>query len=74
VWIIEGVHETALALPPIRPWYRHSRGLAFADVLRAAQTAIANIDVLDPDSDSGHLHKQLKRLTPAEQRALRRAA
>jgi hypothetical protein len=74
VWMIEGVHATALALPPIRPWYRHKRGLAFADVLRAAQSAIANIDVLDPDSDSGHLHKQVKHRTPPEQRALRRAA
>lgn len=48
IWFAEGVHGTALAAPPIRPWYPHKEGLCFADVLRAAQRVLAHLDVLDP--------------------------
>lgn len=57
VWFAEGAHATAVAAPPVRPWYRHKRGLAFTDVLRAAQRSVAAIDVLDPANHSDDLQK-----------------
>jgi hypothetical protein len=48
LWFAEGAHKSSLATPPIRPWYRHKRGLSFTDVLRAAQRALVHLDVLDP--------------------------
>lgn len=48
IWFINGVHETPVATPPIRPWYRHKQGLCFADILRAAQRVLLRLDVLDP--------------------------
>ena len=55
VWFAEGTHSTSVALPPCRPWYRHKRGLAFSDVLRAAQRVLVNVDVLDRAHDSEDL-------------------
>src|SRR4029453_13768822 len=48
VWFALGAFRTPLALAPLRPWYRHKRGSSFADILRAAQRALAPLDVLDP--------------------------
>lgn len=48
VWFAEGAHGDAIATPPIRPWYPHKSGLAFTDVVRGAQRALATADVLDP--------------------------
>jgi hypothetical protein len=48
LWFADGAHASTLATPPIRPWYRHKRGLCFADALRAAQRALVHLDVLDP--------------------------
>ena len=31
----------------IRPWYTHKRGVSFADILRTAQRALADVEVLD---------------------------
>lgn len=45
LWFAEGVHRTSIATPPLRPWYRHKRGLCFADVLRAAQRALTPLDL-----------------------------
>lgn len=73
LWFAEGVHESAIAMPPCRPWYRHKRGLAFTDVLRAAQRALEHVDVLDPANHSEEL-QQLdtfvrQRRPPADRRA-----
>jgi hypothetical protein len=57
IWFAEDTHATSIANPPFRPWYRHKRGLAFSDVLRAAQRALAGIDVLDRAHDSEHLRQ-----------------
>lgn len=48
IWFAQGVHASALAAPPVRPWYSHKRGLCFADVLRAARRALHGVDVLVP--------------------------
>lgn len=61
IWFAEGVHTSTIATPPIRPWYRHKRGLAFSDVLRAAQRAVVDTDVLDRACYSANFH-QLTRL------------
>ncbi len=61
LWFAEGVHRTAIATPPLRPWYRHKRGLCFADVLRAAQRALMPLDVLDPRRSVGNLRKLAQR-------------
>ena len=47
LWFLEGAADSSLALPPVRPWYPHKQGLAFTDVLRAAQRALHGKDVLD---------------------------
>jgi hypothetical protein len=48
VWFVQYAQKSPLAIPPIRPWYRHKEGLSFADVLRTAQRVLAPLDVLDP--------------------------
>ncbi len=50
LWFSAGVWQTRLATPPLRPWYRHKKGLCFADVVRAAQRSLMHLDVLDPAS------------------------
>lgn len=57
VWFVDHAFNTPLAAPPLRPWYRQKRGVAFADVLRAAQRALAPIDVLDPRCHSANLQQ-----------------
>lgn len=57
LWFAEGVHRTCIAAPPLRPWYRHKRGLCFADALRAAQRALAPLDVLDPRRSLANLRE-----------------
>jgi hypothetical protein len=57
LWFAEGIHRTRIAAPPLRPWYRHKRGLCFADVLRAAQRALMPLDVLDPRRSLANLRK-----------------
>jgi hypothetical protein len=47
LWFLEDAVGTPLAALPIRPWYRHKSNLCFADVLRAAQRSLADVDVLD---------------------------
>jgi DDE superfamily endonuclease len=48
LWFAQSAWKTDFAAPPIRPWYRHKRNFSFADILRAAQRALAPLDVLDP--------------------------
>ena len=55
LWFAEGIHNSTIAVPPCRPWYRHKRGLAFTDVLRAAQRALVHVDILDPANHSEDL-------------------
>jgi SRSO17 transposase len=57
LWFMQGIHQTTLATPPLRPWYTHKRGLSFADVLRAAQRTLAPLDVLDPARSLNNLHE-----------------
>ena len=51
LWFATGAWRSEIARPPVRPWYRHKRGHSFADVLRAAQRALATYRVLDPRRD-----------------------
>lgn len=55
LWFAEGVYGDTIAAPPIRPWYRHKHGLAFTDIVRAAQRALIQSDVLDPRNYSEDL-------------------
>jgi len=55
VWFLEGASQSHLATPPLRPWYKHKRGLCFADILRAAQRAMIGFNILDPSKDIKHL-------------------
>jgi hypothetical protein len=74
LWFANRAHRSPLATLPLRPWYRHKRGFSFADVLRAAQRALAPLDVLDPRRGLANLH-QLKSFPITSSRpALRRAA
>ena len=57
IWFAEHTHATAIALPPVRPWYPHEKGLCFADILRAAQRALTAQDILDLANDSNNLQE-----------------
>lgn len=60
VWFFQHAHATIAALPPLRPWYPHKRGVSFADILRAAQRVLAPVEVLDLLKP----HKDLRETTP----------
>ncbi len=47
-WAAHSANPLRAITVPLRPWYMHKRGLSFHDILRAAQTALASLDVLDP--------------------------
>jgi hypothetical protein len=68
LWFADGIYSDAIAAPPFRPWYRHKRGLAFTDILRAAQRALVTGDVLDPRSYSEDL-QQSSALRPRSARS-----
>lgn len=55
VWAVTNASLLAASLVPRRPWYPHKRGLSFADILRAAQTVFATVDVLDLARLGGNL-------------------
>lgn len=74
IWFAERIHHTEIAVPPIRPWYAHKKGLCFADVLRAAQRALAPLDVLDPARSLDNLHQLSARPTRQHQPARHKAA
>jgi hypothetical protein len=57
LWFADGTCNDPIATPPLRPWYSHKRGLAFVDVLRAAQRALLPADVLDPRCYSDDLRE-----------------
>ena len=46
LWFVQHAHNTDLAKPPVRPWYRHKQGLSFEDVLRTARRALFGRAVL----------------------------
>lgn len=48
LWFADSTWTTDSAALPVRPWYRHKRGLCFADVLRTARRVLGHLDVLDP--------------------------
>lgn len=58
LWFAEGAHQNPLAVPPLRPWYSHKKGMSFADVLRAAQRMLSGVDVLAISRDYGKLHNR----------------
>jgi hypothetical protein len=60
-WFTEHAYTHSLATPPIRPWYPHKQGFAFADVLRTAQRVLAPLDVLDPSRSVDNLHRSKPR-------------
>ena len=74
IWCAQGAYRTTLARPPVRPWYRHKRGLSFADVLRTAQRALAPLDVLDPGHSLANLRKRSTRAPASSRLAVRIAA
>lgn len=55
LWFAESAYGTPLAAPPVRPWYRHKKGMSFPDVLRAAQRMLSVVDVFALARDYGKL-------------------
>ena len=47
VWFLESHGRRFEASVPIRPWYPQKSGLCFADIVRAARSAIASVDIPD---------------------------
>lgn len=74
LWFADATFEDAIAAPPTRPWYPHKRGLAFVDVLRAAQRALLRSDVLDPRCYSDDLRESAVLRANAEDLRRRDAA
>lgn len=60
-WFTEHAAQHSLAAPPLRPWYRHKQGFAFADILRTAQRVLAPLDVLAPDRSLADLRRSASR-------------
>lgn len=58
LWAVQHASGLAQSMVPLRPWYPHKRGLSFADILRAAQGVLANLDVLDPARSLDNLHNR----------------
>jgi hypothetical protein len=74
VWFVQDIHRMPVAAPPVRPWYRHKVGFCFADILRAAQRTVADVDVLVPCWHSDHLHQPLTPSRAGPRRSLDSAA
>ena len=55
LWFAEGAYQSPLAAPPVRPWYRQKKGASFADILRAAQRMLSNVNVFALARDYGKL-------------------
>ncbi len=74
LWFTDGIWQTPLAAPPIRPWYTHKRHASFADVLRAAQRVLGPVDVLAPTRGFDNLPDIVTLLRQPQTPARRRAA
>ena len=74
LWFADGIWQTALAAPPIRPWYLHKRHASFADVLRAAQRVLGPVDVLAPARGFDNLPDIVTALRPPRLPPRKRAA
>jgi DDE superfamily endonuclease len=74
LWFAEGASTSPIAAPPVRPWYPHKRGLCFADILRTAQRASHDFDVLVSAPDFNNLPKCNTHPGSQEDPALHRAA
>jgi SRSO17 transposase len=61
LWFAEHAWQSSVALPPVRPWYPHKKGLCFADILRAAQRTLIHLDVLDPARSIDNLRRSTAR-------------
>lgn len=48
LWFVQSAYPSKATVIPTRPWYRHKRGVSFADILRTAQRVLASADILDP--------------------------
>lgn len=66
VWFLEGHGRSFVVAPPIRPWYRHKSGLAFADILRAARASITTVNVLDLANGSHNFTSVPSRAPPVD--------
>jgi hypothetical protein len=74
LWFAEGAWSSASTALPVRPWYRHKRGFAFADILRTAQRALAALDVLDPARSLDNLQQSAPQPPAPRRRRQPRAA
>jgi hypothetical protein len=74
VWFLEGASTSAVAVPPVRPWYTHKRGLSFEDILRAARRTLIDFEVLVPSRDINNLRQPPRRSGNVERDPQMRAA
>jgi len=73
LWFAQHAWQTPAAIPPVRPWYSHKKGLSFADILRTAQRTLLPLDVLDPACSLDNLRKFPVHAAPAIPGRRRRA-
>ena len=74
LWFSERTWQSPLAAAPLRPWYPHKYGFAFADVLRASQRVLAPLDVLDRRCVNGNLQELVQPTRRPRKKRLRPAA
>ncbi|MEZ4312839.1 MAG: transposase [Polyangiaceae bacterium] len=65
VWFLESHPRRFTISPPTRPWYPHKSGVCFADILRAARSAIGTTDILDLVNDSHNFTVPVPSASPA---------
>lgn len=58
LWFNEGAYQSPMATPPVRPWYRHKKGLSFADILRTTQRMLRPVDIEALAHDYGKLRNR----------------
>ena len=59
LWFADNAWRSAIATPPVRPWYTHKAGFSFQDVLRAARRTLAPNRFLDLAADNDNLREYL---------------
>ena len=74
LWFVQSAYPSKATAIPTRPWYRHKRGVSFADILRTAQRVLASADILDPRWDLDNLQISPSTLDLSERNHVKCAA
>ena len=72
--VLDSWSTSSVAVPPLRPWYTHQRGLSFEDILRPARRTLLHFEVLVPSRKVNDLQQRPGRSGSVERELQTRAA